>query len=112
MTLSAARISLICLAASIAFSTALPASAAKRESTKSYSCSGLKQMLRKRGAAVMNTKNSNVYERFVAHRGYCQYEEVTRRVSVPTKNGVCRISKCEPRDDFLFDGGFGRIILY
>ena len=96
----------------LVFVSAPAADATARESTKSYTCAGLKQMLRKRGAAVLNTKNSNVYERFVAHRGYCQYEEVTRRVSVPTKNGVCRISKCEPRDAFLFDGGFGRIILY
>ena len=110
MTLSAAKFGMVCLVACFAFAMAHSASAAKRESTKSYSCSGLKQMLRKRGAAVMNTKNSRVYERFVAHRGYCQYEEVTRRVSVPTKNGTCRVSKCVPYDDFLFDKGFGRII--
>ena len=89
----------------LVFVSAPAADATARESTKSYTCAGLKQMLRKRGAAVLNTKNSNVYERLVANRSQCEFEQVTRRISVPTRDGSCRVRKCEQRDDFLFGRG-------
>ena len=75
-----AKLGVACLVSCLAISFTMPASAAKRESTKSYSCSGLKKVIRHRGATVMNTKNAHVYDRLVSNRSYCQYEEITRRM--------------------------------
>ena len=87
---------LLALAVSVVF----VASAQARPSTKSYTCAGVKQLVARNGAIVMNTKNRHVYNRFVANRSYCQLEEITRSVSVPTKSGRCRLKICIEYDPY------------
>ena len=67
-----------------------------RPSTRSYTCSALKQFVRQRGAVVMNHKSSSLYRRFVHSRRYCDYDETVRPFSVPTKTGQCRLYICDP----------------
>lgn len=76
---------------SLLFSTVAHA----RPSTKSYTCSGVKKLVSKRGAVVLNTKSSSVYRRFVANRSFCnRREETTKSYTVPTKSGKCRLKIC------------------
>ena len=65
-----------------------------RDSTRNYSCSGVKQLIALRGAVVLNTKNQHVYRRFVASRAYCQPDEITKIYSAPTRSGRCRLRIC------------------
>ncbi len=65
-----------------------------RPNTKSYTCSGVQNLVSSRGAIVLNTKNSSVFERFVANQSFCQRNEKTKLISVPTKSGTCRLNVC------------------
>jgi len=71
-----------------------------RPSTKSFTCSGLKNFIERNGAVVMNTKNNRVFDRFVANNFYCLRGTYRERVVVPTKNGRCRILRCGQRRFF------------
>lgn len=75
-------------------SFALPTSAEARPSTKDFTCSALRDVIRQRGAVVLNTKNANVYRRFVKDRTQCALTETTRGISVPTRDGQCRLRVC------------------
>ena len=65
-----------------------------RPSTKALSCSAVKQLVNQRGGVVLDTKNSRVYKRFVKNRTFCNLEQVTRNISVPSKSGSCRLKIC------------------
>ncbi|MGI9355277.1 MAG: hypothetical protein ACR2PF_08995 [Rhizobiaceae bacterium] len=74
-------------------------SAEARQSTRSFTCSAVRDLVDRRGSAVLNTKNARVYKRFVRDRTYCALVEGTRRVSVPTRDGNCSLNICdEPLD--------------
>jgi len=67
-----------------------------RPSTRSYTCDGVKALIRKRGAVVMNHKNNNVYRRFVYSLGYCKRpDNRLRSFRVPTKTGTCTLKICD-----------------
>jgi len=67
-----------------------------RPSTRSYTCQGAQNLVRQRGAVVMNHKNNNLYQRFVANLGYCKYPaNRLKRFGVPTKDGACSLYVCD-----------------
>lgn len=74
-----------------------------RPSTKSYTCAGVKNLIRKRGAVVMNHKSRHLYQRFVHSFRYCRYPyNTTRAFRVPTKTGMCSLRVCHERR-YIFD---------
>ena len=76
-------------------------SAEARPSTKSYTCNGVKSLVNKRGAIVMNHKSSSLYQRFVRNRTYCRYpDNITERFRVPTKTGACYLRICAEQHFF------------
>lgn len=60
----------------------------------------MKQLVKRRGAIVMDTKRRGVFRRFVANRSYCLFEEAVRGYSVPAADGKCRLKICVPVDPF------------
>jgi len=81
----------------VLFAVALTTAASARPSTSSYTCSDLKDLIFQQGAIVMNTKGTSVYKRFVADVTLCLPQQITRRISVPSKSGKCRIQYCVDR---------------
>ncbi len=71
-----------------------------RPSTKSYTCNGVRNYVRRRGAVVMNTKRNDIYRRFVANRSFCYPREGLQRFTVPTKSGRCTLYICHEYDYF------------
>ena len=79
---------------SAASSSFIVTDAEARPSTKSFTCRGVQDYVQRRGAVVMNTKNSRVYKRFVANRSYCSAFEITETRTVPTRTGGCYLRIC------------------
>ena len=75
------------------------ANAQARLSTSKYICSDLKDLVFQQGAIVLNTKNSSVYQRFVADRSFCRANEHLQRINVPSKSEKCRLQFCVQRQD-------------
>jgi len=77
-----------------------------RPSTYNMTCSQARDMVRTHGAIVMNYGYSDgaghLYDRFVAHGGYCSPHEETRPFWARTRDsGSCFIGyTCESRSDF------------
>ena len=69
-------------------------SAEARQSTRSFTCSGVQDYIQRRGAAVMDTKSRHTYRRFVANRSYCTSFEIIETRTVPTKTGGCSLRIC------------------
>ncbi len=80
----------------LTFSVIWPvASSDARPSTRSYTCAGLKDLIRKRGSVVMNYKGNSLYRRFVSNVGQCKYpDNRTRRFRVPSRDGTCTLKLC------------------
>ena len=88
----------------IAMLLAGPASA--RPDARAMTCQQARLMVQQQGAVVMTT-GRYTYQRFVAHRGHCDYWETIRTAWTATRDDPkCRIGYiCEPRMD---DNGRGR----
>ncbi len=71
---------------------------AQRPDLRAMSCPQAQALVASRGAVVMTT-GQFTFERFVAHRGFCQREETTRRAWANTGDGVrCNVAyRCEFR---------------
>jgi len=69
-------------------------SAEARQSTRNFTCNAVRDLVDRRGSAVLNTKNARVYKRFVRDRTFCALVEGTRRISVPTRDGGCSLRIC------------------
>lgn len=67
--------------------------AQNRVSSKALTCSGAKELVNRRGVVVMST-SSTTFTRVVKNRSFCDGEELIRFISVPTKNGQCRVKIC------------------
>ena len=90
----------------LGFAIAIPFPVEARDSTRAYTCGQVRQLIARRGAVVLNTKNQHVYRRFVVHRGFCQPDEITRTYVAPTRSGSCRLKICieyDPEPFFLYD---------
>ena len=99
------RIALIalCLAA-----TALPAHAISRYNSMRLSCDEAQSRIKDEGAVILRYQSKRVqglplYDRYVAHGGYCQPSEYAKLEVVPTADtNRCRVLKCMPKV-FPFD---------
>lgn len=92
----------VSLAASI-----LPANAISRYNTQQMQCHAVQQRVRAEGAAILRYRsprtNMTLYDRYVAHGGYCDVDEYAKLEVVPTADTRrCRVLKCMPRV-FPFD---------
>lgn len=69
-----------------------------RPYTPSMSCADARALVRSSGAVVLST-GDGLFDRYVAHRGYCQRDEVTRPAWVPTRDSnACKVGyTCEQR---------------
>ena len=94
----------IAVGALATFHMLAPSPADARPSTRSYTCAGVKNLIRARGAVVMNHKNSRVYQRFVHSWRYCRRpNNATRSFRVPTKTGSCSLKVCTERRPLFYD---------
>ncbi|WP_156798356.1 hypothetical protein [Ahrensia sp. R2A130] len=78
----------------LATGVAATGKAEARQSTKSFTCDGVRSLINRRGGVVLNTKNSNVYQRLVRNYKFCPSPLYARRTTVPTKTGPCRVRYC------------------
>src|SRR5690606_41903674 len=75
------------------------ASAISRYDSTSMSCASADERVRPEGAVIFRYPSERVrglqlYDRFVAHRGFCTSGEVTAAKSVPTRSGECALLIC------------------
>lgn len=75
-----------------------------RPSTLNMSCQQARSLVASRGAIVLST-GQFTYDRFVAHRGFCNFDEDTVATWAPTRDTPqCMVGyRCERRRDFFFD---------
>ena len=71
------------------------AGAEARPDTRARTCKQLEAFVKQQGAVVMNT-GPRTYNRFVYHRGFCQYSETIGTAWVDAKDGKCRLRECKP----------------
>ncbi len=67
----------------LALVLALPQIASARPNTTQMSCAEAQSLVQRNGAIVMST-GRHTFDRFVADRRYCQFNEVLERQFVPT----------------------------
>ncbi|UCI06234.1 hypothetical protein [Mesorhizobium sp. B1-1-8] len=72
-----------------------------RPDTRAMTCAQTQALIQSRHAAVLTT-GPDLYDRFVRQFGNeCDWPEVPISVSVPTRDGPCRVYRCEePVFDF------------
>ncbi len=74
--------------------------AISRYTTTSMDCAGIKAILQREGAAILQWRSPRnpslpLYGRYVANRRYCQMEEVAETAFVPSRGGTsCLVRKC------------------
>ena len=66
-----------------------------RQSTKSFSCNGLRALIDRRGAVVLNTTSRYVYNSIVRNFQMCPTRTFAVKNSVPTTTGSCRVTYCD-----------------
>ncbi len=91
------------LAACLSF-LAFEASAISRYNSQGMTCGGVQSTVRSEGAVILRYKSKTsgmtLYDRYVAHGGYCSHNEVSRAAAVPSKDrSQCPVLKCFPRPD-------------
>jgi len=87
-------IAIVATSVTVAGTLVASTSAEARQSTRNFTCSAVRDLVDRRGSAVLNTKNARVYRRFVRDRTFCALVEGTRRISVPTRDGGCSLRIC------------------
>ncbi len=90
------------LCALVLAATMLPAHAISRYNTTSMQCDEVQYKVRSEGAAILRYKskrtNMTLYDRYVAHGGYCDIDEYAKIEVVPASDtNRCRVLKCMPR---------------
>jgi len=96
------------LAAVLLAATALPASAISRYNTQSMACDNVQMRVQREGAAILRYKSSRtnmtLYDRYVAHDGYCDADEYARLEVVPAADtDRCRVLRCMPKMRIFHD---------
>ena len=91
------------LLAALALSlVAFEAHAISRYDIDGMSCSRVQGIVRADGAAILRHRSPRnpsltLYDRYVAHSGYCQIDEEATADFVPTADtGSCLVLKCRP----------------
>ena len=102
------KTSIVVVLLALAITPFLTQSTDARPSTRSYTCEGVWNLINRRGAIVMDTKNSNVYRRFVKNRSYCPNDMVLFQYLAPTRDGRCQLYICRSPETDFFGGGFHR----
>ena len=95
------------IAAVLALAATSQASAISRYNTQGMSCGSVQAAVKSEGAVILryasaNTPNMTLYDRYVAHGGYCDPDQAVRAFGVPTSDSAsCPVLKCFQRaDDF------------
>lgn len=89
--------------------TAFEAQAISRYEIGNMSCDRVQGIVRADGAAILRYRSTNnpsltLYDRYVAHGGYCQANEEAAAAFVPTADTPsCRVLKCRPMLFMHFD---------
>ncbi|KUM26892.1 hypothetical protein AU467_19385 [Mesorhizobium loti] len=66
-----------------------------RPDTRVMTCAETQALIQSRHAAVLTT-GPNTYDRFVRQYGNeCDWPEVPTSIAVPTRDGRCRVYRCE-----------------
>jgi len=84
--------------------------AISRYNSQSMSCGETRAIVRDEGAVILRYRSARnpslpLYDRYVAHRGYCEINEYAKAAWVPTSDTPsCPVYKCAPieYDDFPF----------
>lgn len=90
------------LAAFVLSLTAFEAQAISRYEIGNMSCDRVQAIVRADGAAILRYRSTNnpsltLYDRYVAHGGFCQADEEAATAFVPTADTrSCRVLKCQP----------------
>ena len=90
------------IAAVLALAATSEASAISRYNTQGMSCGSVQAAVKSEGAVILryasaNTPNMTLYDRYVAHGGFCQIDEEAAPEYVPTADtGSCPVLKCRP----------------
>ena len=93
----------LCLAASV-----LPAQAISRYNSMQMSCGEAQSRIAEEGAVILRYRSARdpslpLYDRYVAHGGFCVHGEFAKLEVVPTADTPqCRVLRCFPRT-FPFD---------
>ncbi len=89
--------------------TALPAHAISRYNSMQMSCDEAQSRIQEEGAVILRYRSARnpslpLYDRYVAHGGYCQPGEYAKLEVVPTADtNRCRVLKCMQRTYYPFD---------
>lgn len=81
----------------------LPAQAISRYNAHGMSCEQTRSTVASEGAVILRypsvrNRQLTLYDRYVAHRGYCQMGEYARLVWIPTADSAnCPVYKCDDR---------------
>lgn len=84
--------------------------AISRYYSQRMTCDTVQAAIRNEGAVILrysSTRNPSLplYDRYVLHDGYCEYDEYAKFATVPTRDTAsCPVYKCEQRtydDDFF-----------
>jgi hypothetical protein len=86
-------------ALALAFSLlAFDAQAISRYNSQSMTCERVQATVRREGAVILSYTgrgNAPLYDRYVAHSGFCNGTDITRITSVPTSdNSRCIVYRC------------------
>jgi hypothetical protein len=86
-----------------------PAHAIKRVNVTTLSCQQAKDLVAKEGAVIFrypSKRNASLilFDRFVAHSGFCSIKERAKPKTVPSASGSCRLRICK-RDTLTPFGG-------
>lgn len=72
--------------------------AISRYNSQSMTCDRVQAAVRSQGAAILSYRSSSnapLYDRYVAHGGFCHASDVTRLATVPTSdNRSCKVLRC------------------
>ena len=89
--------------------TALPAQAISRYNSMQMSCGEAQSRIQQEGAVILRYRSARdpslpLYDRYVAHGGYCQRGEYAKLEVVPTADTrSCRVLRCMQRTFYPFD---------
>ncbi len=84
------------------FLLAGPAMAQVGPMTPAMTCSQTRGLIASRGAIVLST-SPTTYDRFVAHAGFCQYNESAALAWVPTRDTPqCPVAVCRDVERWRF----------
>lgn len=81
----------------------LPAHAISRYESMSLTCASAQQRIQNEGAVILRYQSKRVanltlFDRYVAHGGWCETNEYAKLEVVPTAdNDACRVLKCFPK---------------